>query len=75
MRKVVLGLGLTFPLLGLSAEFYCPKGGVVTVMVEKDTKFGKVVCIQDRYKFQGYISIPQKEDEIIFAQCNKKEVK
>ena len=77
MRKEVLFLGflVTTPLLGAAAEFYCPKGGEVTIAIEKQTPLGEVFCIKKRYKFQGYISITQKENEIVFTQCNKKEVK
>jgi len=77
MRKVVLGL-LTIgsaSFVASAAEFYCPKGGEVTIAIEKQTPLGEVFCIKKRYKFQGYISFKQQADEVIFAQCNKKEAK
>jgi hypothetical protein len=76
----LLGGGIAFliPLLTLvfGAEFHCPNGGTITVMVKKETPSGEVLCVKERINFTGYVALPLKPNEVIFAQCNKtKEVK
>jgi hypothetical protein len=72
MGRSLLGLVLfTVPSFTFGAEFYCPNGGTVTVLVKKETPAGEVVCVKDRFSFTGYVALSPKSNEILFAQCNK----
>jgi hypothetical protein len=71
MGRFLLGLVLfTTPLFTFGAEFYCPNGGTVTVLVKKETPTGEVLCVKDRISFTSYIALPLKPNEVISAQCN-----
>ncbi len=71
MGKLLLGLVLFIVSFSYGAEFYCPKGGTLTVLIKKETPTGKVICVKNRFHFAGYVALPLKPNEIIFAQCNK----
>jgi len=73
MRKVLLTTALLIAtaMPAAAAEFYCSGKGEVVVLLKKETTGGEIICVKERIPFKDYIAIPEKPNEIIFAQCNK----
>jgi len=72
MRKVLLAAALLISTAvpAAAAEFTCPYGGTVTVIVKKDTTLGEVICITDRINFEGTIALPEPDQQTIYiANC------